>query len=67
MREVCGNCKHNKRAVDEYSQCEWWCCGNEESDKYCVPTFYDDTCEDWEKRDDQKRSNRNYQYSYGRS
>ena len=27
-------------------------CGNEESDKYSVPTFYDDTCEDWEERDD---------------
>ena len=51
-REVCGNCKHNKRAVDEYSQCEWRCCRNEKSDKYAVPTFYDDTCEDWEERDD---------------
>lgn len=25
-----------------------FCCGNEESDYYSIPTAYDDTCDDWE-------------------
>ena len=51
MREICGNCKHNMRVTDGHCHSEF-CCGNEESDKYSVPTFYDDTCEDREERDD---------------
>jgi len=26
-------------------------CGNEDSDEYGVPTFYDDTCEEWEEKE----------------
>ena len=53
MREVCGNCKHNKRDFsnpqnDCYSE---FCCGNEDSDNYGVPTMYDETCEDFEEEE----------------
>lgn len=52
MREVCGTCKYNKRDFSKpqnrgYSE---FCCGNEESENYSVPTFYDDTCDDWEEK-----------------
>lgn len=54
MREVCGNCKHNKRDFskpqnENYSS---FCCGNEDSENYGVPTFYDDVCDDFEEKDD---------------
>ena len=53
MREVCGNCKHNKRDFSKpqnscYSE---FCCGNEDSDNYGVPTFYDDACDDFEEKE----------------
>ena len=53
MREVCGNCKHNKRDFlkpqnENYSS---FCCGNEDSDNYGVPTFYDDACDDFEEKE----------------
>ena len=28
-----------------------FCCGNEESDEYGTPTFYDDTCDSWEEKE----------------
>lgn len=52
MREVCGTCKHNKRTFDGHCNAEF-CCGNENSDNYSVPTFYDDTCDDWEDKNDE--------------
>jgi len=54
MREVCGTCKHNKRTFDGHCNAEF-CCGNPESDNYSVPTFYDDTCDDWEEKDNDGR------------
>lgn len=27
-----------------------FCCDNENSEYYAVPTFYNDTCEEWEKK-----------------
>ena len=53
MREVCGNCKHNKRDFsktqnENYSS---FCCGNEDSENYGVPTFYDDACDDFEEEE----------------
>lgn len=50
MKEVCGNCKYNKRVLDVHCNAEF-CCGNEDSDNYAVPTFYDDTCDDWEEKE----------------
>ena len=50
MKEVCGTCKHNKRSYDGHCNSEF-CCGNEESDNFSVPTFYDDTCDDWEEKE----------------
>lgn len=28
-----------------------FCCCNKDSDYYGVPTFYDDTCDNWEEKD----------------
>lgn len=47
MREMCGNCKWNRRSYDGHHNAEY-CCGNENSSEYAMPTFYDDTCDDWE-------------------
>ena len=41
MKEVCGTCKHNKRTYDGHCNAEF-CCGNENSDNYAVPTFFDE-------------------------
>ena len=53
MREICGNCSHNKR---DYSKPQGkgymeFCCGNEESTEYGVPTFYDDSCDCFEEKE----------------
>lgn len=42
----CGNCRFNTYSDNE------WCCGNEESDNYGVPTMYDDSCEDYMEKDE---------------
>ena len=52
MKECCGTCKYNKRDFSEpqgkgYAE---FCCDNEYSENYSVPTFYDDTCDDWEEK-----------------
>lgn len=46
MIEVCGNCKYNQRTYDGHCNAEF-CCGNENSENYSVPTLYDDTCDEW--------------------
>lgn len=51
MREICGTCKYNARTFDGHCNCEF-CCGNESSDNYSMPTFYDDFCEDWEESEE---------------
>lgn len=51
MQECCGNCKHNKYSPDGNgirNGCFY--CGNEDSDQYGVPTFYDDACDDFEEK-----------------
>lgn len=53
MREVCGTCKYNKRTYDGHCNAEF-CCGNEESDYCGVPTFYDDTCDEWEDKESEE-------------
>lgn len=55
MREVCGTCKYNSLRYDGQHH-EEFCCGNENSDYYSVPTFYDDTCDDWEEKDERSYS-----------
>ena len=50
MKECCGNCKYNKRDFSKpqgEGYIEFYCC-NEDSDEYGVPTFFDDTCDDFE-------------------
>lgn len=42
----CGNCRFNTYSDNE------WCCGNEESENYGVPTMYDDSCDDYMEKDD---------------
>lgn len=53
MREICGTCKYNKRDFSKPQNEGYieFCCGNEDSDMYGVPTFYDDTCDEWEEKE----------------
>lgn len=53
MREVCGTCKYNKRDFSKPQNSGYaeFCCGNEDSECYGVPTAYDDTCDDYEEKD----------------
>jgi len=44
--KLCSNCIHNKYNYKD----ELYYCDNEHSDNYGVPTFYDDSCEDWEEK-----------------
>ena len=47
MRAVCGTFLYNRReGKDTFS------CGNEENDNYGIQTFYDDTCDGWEEKED---------------
>lgn len=53
MRECCGTCNFNKRDFSKpqnegYAE---FCCGNEESDEYGVPTMHDDVCDCWEEKE----------------
>lgn len=52
MKEICGNCKYNKRDFSKPQNQGYieFCCVNEESDMCGVPTFYDDTCDEWEEK-----------------
>ena len=53
MEKVCGNCKWNRYDWDGSgvrNQGGFYC-GNEESENCGVPTFYDDTCEEWEEKE----------------
>lgn len=50
MKEVCGNCKYNKWFNDGHSN-SGFCCGNENSEYYAIPTMYDDTCDDWSEKE----------------
>lgn len=53
MKEVCGNCKYNKRDFSKPQNTGYaeFCCGNEDSEEYGVPTFYDDSCDEWEEKE----------------
>ena len=53
MNEVCGNCKYNKRDFSKPQNSGYaeFCCGNEDSENYGVPTMYDDTCDDYEEKE----------------
>ena len=44
MKECCGNCGYNKRSFDRYCNAEF-CCSNEDSELYGVPTDYEDCCD----------------------
>lgn len=50
MREICGTCKHNSRSYDGHCNAEY-CCNNEESEYYGVPTCYDDKCDEWSEKE----------------
>ena len=53
-REICGECKYNKRDFSKPQNSGYleFCCGNEDSDCYGIPTMYDDSCDDFEEKDD---------------
>lgn len=42
---ICANCKHNTKDAENY-----YC--NTDSDNYGIATMYDDSCEDFEEKDD---------------
>ena len=49
MREVCGYCKYSKQELpfgDYY-------CTNEKSDAYGCENMYDDSCEEWQGKEDE--------------
>lgn len=51
--DTCPECEgeygiEHKRTFDGHCNAEF-CCDNENSEYYAVPTFYNDTCEEWEK------------------
>lgn len=53
MKDVCGNCKYNKRDFSKPQNVGYveFCCGNEISEEYGIPTFYDDSCDGWEEKE----------------
>ena len=53
LREICGECKYNKRDFSKPQNSGYaeFCCGNEDSDNYGVPTMYDDSCDDFEEKE----------------
>ena len=48
MDKICGNCKYNEfdDEIDDYA------CNCPDSDEYGISTFYEDTCDEFEERDD---------------
>ena len=54
LREICGECKYNKRDFSKPQNSGYaeFCCCNEDSDCYGIPTMYDDSCDDFEEKDD---------------
>ena len=53
LREICGECKCNKRDFSKPQNSGYveFCCGNEDSDNYGLPTMYDDSCDDFEEKE----------------
>ena len=47
-REICGECKYNKYSTTEKE----FYCSNTDSDNYGIQTMYDDSCDDFEEKDD---------------
>ena len=47
-REICGECKYNKYSTTEKE----FYCSNTDSDNYGIATMYDESCEDFEEKDD---------------
>ena len=44
----CGTCKHSRY----YWIDREYCCMNEDSDNFALPTEYNDGCEEWEEKDE---------------
>ena len=53
VKEVCGTCKYNQYSPDGNGirNKGGFYCGNERSENCGVPTFYDDTCDEWEEKE----------------
>lgn len=53
VKECCGNCKYNTvewKGVYITHNISFYC-GNENSTEYGSPTFYDDSCDDYEEKE----------------
>lgn len=55
-REICGNCKWNRRDFSKPQDKGYieFSCGNEDGEYFGVPTFFDDTCDDWESKEEEE-------------
>ena len=64
MNEVCGECRYKRMQTRQLpnkkgqitASCQVkveWVCSNSRSDAYGLPTAYDDTCEEWERSEDE--------------
>lgn len=53
MKECCGTCRFNRRdyTKPKHKGAAEYCCGNEDSENYGIPTGYCDTCDDWEEKE----------------
>lgn len=53
MRECCGTCQFNRKdnTRPRSNKVTEYCCGNEDSENYGIPTRYDDVCYDWEEKE----------------
>lgn len=51
MKERCSNCKWNKFTRGDSIRHSEFSCGNPDSLEYGSPTAWDDSCDDWEEKE----------------
>lgn len=51
QEQVCGTCRHHRHMREPFMAGEW-VCTNERSDYCALDTDYEDSCADWEGRDE---------------
>ena len=59
QRMICGTCKWNHLELEGtglVASVEFYC-RNEDSANYGAPNLYDDSCEDWEEKDENSAHN----------
>ena len=51
QEKLCSNCCWNRLDWTAWKDDKQYFCGNTESDNHGVPTFFDDSCPDWEPKE----------------